>query len=106
MRKYLLREAPPLALVKRLVETNDAAAALQAVPCHLELIHRVHVLDVHLETRPVRCLRRPEIQVLVPPRLEVECVVAVVQVRELGEEVQVVLRVQLRVCVRLISRVC
>lgn len=35
-----------------------------------------------------------------PPRLEVERVVAVVQVRELGEEVQVVLRVKLRVCVQ------
>ena len=93
MREHLLREPPPLALIKRLIKAHDPAAALQAVPRHLELVHRVHVLDVQLEARPVRRLRRPEVQILVPPRLEVERVVAVVQIRELGEEVEVIFRV-------------
>ena len=78
MREHLLGEAGPLALVKRSIEADEPAAAPEAVPGHLELVHRVHVLDVQLEGGPVRRLRRPEVQVLVPPRLEVERVVAVV----------------------------
>ena len=97
VRKDLLRQSAPFAILKRLVKAQQPPTALQAITRHLELVHRMHVLDVQLEARPVRRLRRPEVQVLVPPRLEVERVVAVVQVRELGEEVQVVLRVQLRV---------
>ena len=93
MREHLLHQPPPLCLPKPRIKTHDAPTPLQTIPRHLQLVHRVHVLDVQLEARPVRRLRRPEVQVLVPPRLEVERVVAVVQIRELGEEVQVVLRV-------------
>jgi hypothetical protein len=95
MREQLFRQTSPLRLLKRRIETQDAAAALETIPSHLELIHRVHVLHMQLDARPVRRLGRPEVQVLVSARFKVERVVARVQVRELGQEVQLVLRVEL-----------
>ena len=93
----LLREAAPFRLVKRLVKAQEPSAALEAVSSHLQLVHRVHVLHMHLDTRAVRGLRRPEVQVFVSPRLEVERVVAVVEVGQFGKKIEMLLRVQFRV---------
>ena len=75
MCEQLLRQSPPLRLFKRRIEAQDPTTALETVPSHLELVHRVHVLYVQLDARPVRRLGRPEVQVLVPPRFKVERVV-------------------------------
>lgn len=82
MCEQLLRQSPPFRLFKRGIKAQDPATALETVPSHLELVHRVHVLYVQLDARPVRSLGRPEIQVLMPPRFKVERVVARVQIRE------------------------
>ena len=77
----LLREPAPLALVERLVEAQEPPAAFEAVAGHLELVHRVHVLHVKLDAGAVWSLGSPHVEILVPPRFEVERVVAVVEVR-------------------------
>lgn len=97
MRKDLLAHAAPRLVVELLGKAEDGARALEAVAAQLELVHGVRVLDVQLDARPVRRLGGPHVQVRVAPRLEVERVVARVQVRELGQQPQLVLRVQLRV---------
>lgn len=97
MREDLLGQPPPLRLIEALVKAHDPPAALQAVPRHLELVHRVDVLDVQLDARPVRRLRCPHIQILMPAGFEIQRVVAVVQVGKLGEEVQLGFGVQFRV---------
>ena len=75
MCEQLLRQSSPLRLLKRRIKTQDPATALETVPCHFEFVHCVHILYVQLDTRPVRRLGRPEIQVLMPTRLKVERVV-------------------------------
>ena len=75
MCEQLFRQSSPFRLLERRVEAQDPATAFETVPGHLELVHRVHVLYVQLDARPVRRLGRPEVQVLVPPRLKVERVV-------------------------------
>ena len=95
MCEHLLRQPAPLSLLERLVKAQEPPAALQAVPGHLELVHRVHILDKHLDAWAVWCFCGPEVQIFVPPRFEVKRVVAVVQISELGEEVEVVFRVEL-----------
>ena len=97
MSKHFLRQPPPFRIVKALVEAQEAAAALQAVARHLQLVHGVNVLHMHLDARPVGCLRGPHVEVLVSPCLEVEGIVAVVEIGEFREELQLLLRVQLRV---------
>ena len=89
MRKHLFDQLPILTTVEPLIEAHQTSAPLQAVSRQLELVHRVHVLHMHLDARPVRSLSSPEIQVLMSPRLEVERVVAVVQVGELGEQMDI-----------------
>lgn len=76
MCEQLFRQSSPLRLLERRIEAQDPTTAFKTVPGHLEFVHRVHVLYVQLNARPVRCLGRPEVQVLVPPRLKVERVVA------------------------------
>ena len=61
MREDLLGQLSPLAFVKCLVETKYTSAPLQTVACHLELVHRMDVLHVHLDTRAVWCLRGPKV---------------------------------------------
>lgn len=76
MCKQLFRQSSPLGRLKRRVEAQDPTTALETVPGHFELVHRVHVLHVQLDARPIRCLGRPEVQVLVPARLKVQRIVA------------------------------
>jgi hypothetical protein len=73
--EQLFRQSSPLCLLKRRIKAQDPATALETVPSHLELVHRVHVPYVQLDARPVRRLGCPEVQVLVPARLEIERVV-------------------------------
>lgn len=76
MCEQLFRQSSPLRLLERRIEAQDPTTAFKTVPGHLEFVHRVHVLYMQLNARPVRCLGRPEVQVLVPSRLKVERVVA------------------------------
>ncbi len=93
----LLGELPPLALIELLREVQDTTAALEAVASHFKFVHGVDVLDVHLDARTVRRLRCPYVEILVATCLKVEGVVAVVQVCELGQEIEVVFGVQFRI---------
>ncbi len=93
----LLRQPPPLCLVKPLVEAHNPATSLQTVPRHFQLVHCMDILDVQLDARPVGCLCCPHIQVLMSARLEIQRVVAVVQVGKFREEVQLGFGVQFRV---------
>lgn len=87
MRKEFLRQPSPFRLIKRLVEADNAPTAFQAVARHFEFVHRVHILNEHLDRRAVRCFCCPQIEILMSPRLEVECVVAIVEISEFREEV-------------------
>jgi hypothetical protein len=78
----------PLLLLPLPIKHADPPAPLEAVPRHLELVHRVQVLHVALRRGPVGRAREPEVEVLVSSRLEVERVVARVQVGELVEQVK------------------
>jgi hypothetical protein len=75
MCEQLFRQSSPLRLLKRRVEAQDPTTPLETIPGHLELVHRVHVLHVELDARPIRRLGRPEVQVLVPTRLKVQRIV-------------------------------
>ena len=83
MCEHLLRELPPLALVKGFVKAQDPSAPLQTVARHFELVHGVNVLRVHFDARSVRRLRRPQIEVFMSAGLEVQGVVAIVEVGKL-----------------------
>jgi hypothetical protein len=75
MCEQLFRQSSPLRLLKRRIEAQDPATALETVSGHFKLVHRVHVLYVQLDARPVRRFGRPEIQILMPTRLKVERIV-------------------------------
>ena len=75
MCEQLFRQSSPLSLLKRRIEAQDPTTALEAIPSHLELVHRVHILYVQLDARPIRRFGRPEVQVLVPTRFKVQRIV-------------------------------
>lgn len=78
MREQLLCQTSPLGIIEALVKAQQPTAPLEAIPRHLQLVHRMHILDVQLDARSVRRLRGPHVQVLVPPRLKVKRVIAIV----------------------------
>src|SRR6267142_1915937 len=41
--EQLFRQSSPLCLLKRRIKAQNPATALETVPSHLELVHRVHV---------------------------------------------------------------
>jgi hypothetical protein len=49
MSEDLFCESTPFCLIKRGVEAEEAAAALEAVAGHLELVHGMHILNVHFD---------------------------------------------------------
>lgn len=71
MCKQLFRQPSPLRLLKRRIEAQDPTTALETITGHLELVHRMHVLHMQLDARPIRRLGCPEVQVLVPTSLKV-----------------------------------
>ena len=83
MREQLLCELTPLGIVKGFVEAQNTSTALQAVARHFELVHGMDVLHVHFDARSVRRLRRPQIEVFMSAGLEVQGVVAIVEVGKL-----------------------
>lgn len=97
MREDLLGELPPLALIELLREAQHATAALEAVSSHFELVHGVDILHVHLDTWTIRRFGCPHVEILVATCLEVQCIVAVVKVCQLRQEVEVVFGVQFRI---------
>ena len=80
--KYFLRQLSPLCLLKALVKAQEPSATLQTVPGHLQFIHGVYVLYMHLYTGPVRRFCCPHVQVFMTPRLKIQSVIAVVEVCE------------------------
>lgn len=82
----LLRKLSPLRFIKRLVEAEDSPASFEAVPSHLQFIHRMDVLNVQFDAGSIWCLRSPHVQIFVSPCLKVECVIAVVEVCYLRQE--------------------
>ena len=75
MREQLFRQSSPLGLLKRRIEAQDPTTALETIPSHFELVHRVHILHVQLDARPIWRLGRPEVEVLMPTRLKVQRIV-------------------------------
>ena len=98
MREQLLCELTPLGIVEGLVKAQNTPTALQAVARHFEFVHGMNILDVQLDARSIRCLRSPHVQVFMPTRFKIECVVAIMKIRELREKPEVVFGVQLGVC--------
>lgn len=96
--KHLLEQPPFRLLVPAAIEANDSPGALEAVTRHLELVHGVNVLDVHLYGWTVGRFGCPEVEVLVATGFKVEGVVAGMQVGELVEQVEGVFRVEFGVC--------
>lgn len=73
-----LGQSPPLCVSKCLVETQYPSTPLQTVPSHFQLVHGMHILNMHFNTRPIGRLCGPEIKVLVPTGFEIESVIAVI----------------------------
>jgi hypothetical protein len=46
MGENFLRQSSPFSLIKGLIKTEDASTPFQAIASHLQLIHRMHILDV------------------------------------------------------------
>lgn len=88
MREHLLQQLPLLLGVPLAIKHTDPSAPLETVSSHLQLVHRVDVLHVALDTRSVWCPRCPHVEVLVSACFKVEGIVAAVQVGELVEEVE------------------
>ena len=61
MREDLLRQPTPRRFLKALVEAQDSPAAFETISRHLELVHGVYILHMHLYARPIGCLCRPEV---------------------------------------------
>lgn len=97
MSEHLLHELPMLITVEGAIKGQNSTTAFQAIPCHFEFIHSVHILDMQLDAGAIGSLSRPQIQVLVPPSLEVQGIVAVMQIGEFRKKVQVVFRIKLRI---------
>jgi hypothetical protein len=72
-------------LVEAGVEAEDGAGALEAVAGEVELLGCVDVLAVHFDSRAVRRLGQPEVEILALAGLEEHDVVAVVEVGKLVE---------------------
>jgi hypothetical protein len=87
MSENLFRQSTPLCFLETLVKAQDSSAPLETIPRHLQFVHRMHILHMHLYARPIRRLGRPEVQILVPPHLKVQRVITVVQICQLREEV-------------------
>lgn len=98
MREHLLEQLVLVLGLPLAIKHTDASASLEAVSRHLELVHRVHILHMALDTRSVGGPRRPHVQVLVPACFKVQRIRAAVQVGELVQEVQGRLGVELGVC--------
>lgn len=98
VREQLLQQLPLLLSLPLAVEHTDTPTSLQTVTGHLELVHRMNVLNVTLDAGSVGRTRSPHVQVLVTASLEVEGVRARVKVRELVQEVERRLGVKLGVC--------
>ena len=94
MSQQLLQQRPLGFLIPSSVEANDSSAPLQTVPGHLELVHGVDVLNVHLDGRTVGGFGCPEVEIFVTTGFEVEGVVAGVKVGEFVEEVKRVFGVE------------
>ncbi len=79
------RQSSPLRLFKRRIKAQDPTTTLETISRHFELVHRMYVLHMQLDARPVWRFGRPQIQVLMPTRLKVERIVTRVQIREFGQ---------------------
>lgn len=77
------------------VERKNRPGALKAVAGEVQLLHGVQVLDVHLDSRSVRRLAHPQVEILSLARLEEEDIVAVVQFGELVQLVEFGLGIEL-----------
>ena len=75
MCEQLFRQSSPLGLLERRIEAQDPTTALETIPSHFELVHRVHVLYVQLDARPIWRLGSPEVKVLMPTSLKVQRIV-------------------------------
>ena len=75
MCEQFFRQSSPLRLLKRRIKTQDPTTALETIPGHFELVHRVHVLYVQLDARSIWRLGRPEVHVFMPTRLKVQRIV-------------------------------
>jgi hypothetical protein len=89
MCKDLFSQLAPFSLVETTVKAKDPSTTLETVTSHLQLVHSVYVLHVHLNGRPIRSLGCPHVQVLMPSGFKIQGVVTVVEVCELGQQVQV-----------------
>ena len=97
MSEDLLGQSSPLCLLERCIETDYSSAALQTVASHFEFVHSMNVLHMHLDTWAIWRLGSPQIQIFMPSSLEIESIVAIVEIGELREEMQLVFGVKLRV---------
>lgn len=89
-----LSQFAPLCLIESLVKGKQAAASLETIPGHLQLVHRVDILYVHLDTRPIRCFCSPHVEIFMATSFEIKGVIAVVEVGKFGEKAKVVFRIE------------
>lgn len=91
MHKEFLRQSTPSSLLECLIKAQQPPASLQTITRHFQFVHRVDVLDVKLDARTVRGFRHPHVQILMSACLEVQSVVAVMEVSEFREKSELIL---------------
>ena len=77
-----------LPFIPSTIKHADPSTSPQAVTRHLQLVHRVDVLNVTLDRRSIRCSAKPQVEILMSTHFEKERVVTRVQVGNLINEVQ------------------
>ena len=98
MRENLFCQTTPLRFIKTGIKAQETSASFEAIASHLELVHGMDILYVHFDRGAVGSLGSPHVQILVPPSLKIEGVIAVVKVGELRQEVKVIFGIQFRIC--------
>ena len=97
MRQQFLDDSQVRHLIESSIEGENRPRAFQTVAGEIQLFHSVQVLSVQFHGGPVRRFGQPHVQVAGFAGFEEEDVVAVVQVGELVELVELGLGVELRI---------
>lgn len=90
----LLSQSSPFCFIESLVERKQSTTAFQTIASHLQFVHCMNILYMHLDTRTIRCLRCPHVKILMPTCFEIESIIAVVEIGKFGKKAKVIFGVQ------------
>jgi len=80
MGEEFFRQSSPLGILERLIKAQQPPASFQTIARHLQLVHRVDILDVEFDAWAVRGFCYPHVQIFVSACFEIKRVIAVMEV--------------------------